>query len=84
MVVLFCLGVLVVLFLVVESDGVNIDFEGLMIEICEFLKGCGFVLVEGVGGVLFFIIWAYMVIDIVQVVDVWTIVVAVDRLGVIN
>jgi dethiobiotin synthetase len=70
--------------LAAEGDGVSIDFDALMTETRELLEGREFGLVEGAGGVLSPITWTHTVIDIARAVNARAIVVAADRLGMLN
>ena len=67
-----------------EHQGLSIDFDELLLKIEGFATDADVVLLEGPGGLLTPITWEWALVDIAQALEARAILVASDRLGVIN
>lgn len=67
-----------------EHEGLSIDFDELLLKIEGHATDADVVLLEGSGGLLTPITWEWAIVDIAQALEARAIVVASDRLGVIN
>jgi dethiobiotin synthetase len=67
-----------------ERTGTDIDFDSLVLKIERFGEKAGFLLFEGVGGLLTPITWEWNMADVASSLGAAALVVAVDRLGAIN
>jgi dethiobiotin synthetase len=70
--------------LAAEQEGVTIDLESLVSRIRGYASGHDLTLVEGAGGLLSPLTWQDNALDLAHGLDAKVLVVATDRIGVIN
>lgn len=61
-----------------------IDFDALVLKIERYAEDAEFLLIEGTGGLLTPVTWEWNMTDVARAVGACALVVAVDRMGVIN
>lgn len=70
--------------LAAEAEGGTIDLDALILRIEALGEGADLVLIEGAGGLLTPITWEWTVVELARALSATVLVVAADRLGVIN
>jgi dethiobiotin synthetase len=67
-----------------ELAGVAIDFDDVLLQVEAFAAAAELIVVEGAGGLLTPIGWDWNLVDLAQALEARALLVAPDRLGVIN
>jgi len=67
-----------------DSAADGIDFDALLVKIERHAEGAEFLLIEGTGGLLTPVTWEWNMTDVARALGACALVVAVDRMGVIN
>jgi dethiobiotin synthetase len=67
-----------------ESADNGIDFDALVLKIERHAEAAEFLLIEGTGGLLTPVTWEWNMTDVARTLGACALVVAVDRMGVIN
>jgi dethiobiotin synthetase len=70
--------------LAAEAEGVEIDLDGLLLDIEALADGAEVLLLEGAGGLLSPITWEWSVVEFARSLGATALVVGSDRLGVIS
>ena len=70
--------------LAAEREGVDIDLDGLVLQIERLGQGADVLLVEGAGGLLSPVTWEWTIVELARSLGAAALVVAPDRLGTIN